>query len=173
MGVLLYYARAVNTKILVNLIKIGSQQATATENKNEAIAQPLYCVATYPNNGITYQSSNMILDGHSDAAYLNVSKYFIQAGSHIFLSKDDPVPRLNGSILTISQTIESVMSSATEAELASLFVTSKAMVQIRQTLIEMGWPQPKTPVQKDNSKSTGVTNKNIVKIQLKSMEMRL
>ena len=65
------------------------------------------------------------------------------------------------------------MSSATEAELASLFVTSKAMVQIRQTLIEMGWPQPKTPVQKDNSNSTGVTNKNIVKIQLKSMEMRL
>ena len=115
----------------------------------------------------------MILSGHSDAAYLNVSKYRSQSGSHIFLSKDNPVPQLNRSILTMSQIIKFVMSSDAEDKLAGLFITTKAMLPIRQTLIEMGWPQPKTPVQTYNSIAEGVTNNKIIKRKLNSMDMRL
>ena len=43
------------------------------------------------------------------------------------------------------------MASAAEAELAALFITAKKMIPLRHTLIEMGWPQPQTPVQTDNS----------------------
>ena len=53
-GALFYYTRAVDTKLLVSLIKIGSQQAVVTENTSKAISQLLDYVATYPNNGITY-----------------------------------------------------------------------------------------------------------------------
>ena len=36
-GALLYYARAVDNKLLVGLSAIGAQQASATQRKNEAI----------------------------------------------------------------------------------------------------------------------------------------
>ena len=53
-GALLYYSRDVNIKILVSLNNIVSQQASSTENINEAIDLLLYYVATYPNDGIAY-----------------------------------------------------------------------------------------------------------------------
>ena len=64
------------------------------------------------------------------------------------------------------------MSSAAEAELVALFMTTKEMVPLRRTLIEMGWPQPKSPIQVDNTTAVGVTNKTLVPKQTKSMDMR-
>ena len=37
----------------------------------------------------------------------------------------------------------------------------------------MGWPQPKTPIQTDNSTAVGVTNKTIVPCQSKMMDMHI
>ena len=53
-GALLYYARAVNKKLLVELSELGQQQATATEATNDTINQLLEYVATYPADGITF-----------------------------------------------------------------------------------------------------------------------
>ena len=36
----------------------------------------------------------------------------------------------------------------------------------------MGWPQPKTPIQTDNSTASGVVNKTIVPKRTKSIDMR-
>jgi hypothetical protein len=60
-------------------------------------------------------------------------------------------PRTPRAVLAIAQIIKFVMASATEAKLAALFLTAREMVPLRQTLIEMGWLQPKTPIQTDNS----------------------
>ena len=57
----------------------------------------------------------MVLAGHSDAAYLNISKYTSQDGSHIMLSENVPVPNTNGTVLTITQIIKFFMSSAAES----------------------------------------------------------
>jgi hypothetical protein len=65
------------------------------------------------------------------------------------------------------------MASAAEAELVALFVTAREMIPHRQTLINMGWPQPKSPIQADNSTAAGVTNKTIVPRRAKMMDMRL
>ena len=62
------------------------------------------------------------------------------------LSEDVPVPTYNGLILTIAQIIRNVMSSAAEAELVGLFICTKEMVPIPQSLNEMGWSQPKSPI---------------------------
>jgi hypothetical protein len=82
----------------------------------------------------------MILAAHSDAAYLNISKARSRAGAHIMCSKNDPIPSHNGPVLTISQIIKFVMSSAAEAELSGLFICAKEMTPLWQSLIEMGWP---------------------------------
>ena len=47
------------------------------------------------------------------------------------------------------------------------------MVPLRNTLIEMGWPQPKTPIQTDNSTAVGFTNKKIVNKVTKLVDMKL
>ncbi len=53
------------------------------------------------------------------------------------------------------------MSSAAEAELGALYTTAKEMIPLCQTLIKMGWPQPRTPIQMDNSTAIGITNLTI------------
>jgi hypothetical protein len=78
------------------------------------------------------------------------------------LSEDTPVPTFNGPVLTISQIIKFVASSAAEAELAGLYICAKEMVPLRNSLIEMGWPQPKSPIQTDNTTALGVANKTII-----------
>ena len=73
-GYQLYYARAVDNKIFVALITIGSQQPSATKRTLAAIYQLLDYVVTYPNDSIAYRASIMVLAGHSDASFLDESK---------------------------------------------------------------------------------------------------
>jgi hypothetical protein len=171
-GSLLYYARAVDNKQLVALSAIAARQATATIATKQDVQLLLDYVATYPNDGIVYQASNMILCAHADAEFLNESKARSRAGAHIYLSKDDPFPRFNGAVLSIAQIIKFVLASTAKSELAALFVTAREMIPHRQTLIKMGWPQPKSPIRTDNSTAVGVTNKTIVPRQSKMMDMR-
>lgn len=56
-GSLLYYARAVDNKLLATLSAISSQQARATQNTAKAVNQLLDYVAAYPSDGITYRAS--------------------------------------------------------------------------------------------------------------------
>jgi hypothetical protein len=63
------------------------------------------------------------------------------------------------------------MVSAAESELVALFVMAREMIPHRQTLISMGWPQPKSSIQTDSSTAAGVTNKMIVPRQAKMMDM--
>ena len=111
-GAVPFYGIAVNNKLLVTLNKIGTHQAAATESTNEDFNQMLDYLATYPNNGIVYRSSDMILAAHSDAGFHNESKVRSQAGAYIFLSEEDPIPWWNGPILSIAQVIKFVMNSA-------------------------------------------------------------
>ena len=115
----------------------------------------------------------MILTAHSDAAYLNASKACSRAGAHIMLSEDNPIPSYNGPILTLAQIIKFVASSAAEAELAGLYICAKEMVPLHNSLVEMGWPQPKSPIQTNNTTALGVANKTIITKKMKSMDMRL
>ena len=171
-GALLYYAQKVHNRLLVGLSAIGVQQALATEQTAAAIYQILYHVATYPNNGITYRDSDMILSSHLDAGFNNESKEQSRAGSHIFLSENDPTPKCNGVILTIAYIIKFVMSSAAEAELGALYITAKEMVPICQTLMKMGCKQPPSQIQTDNFTAAGVVNKTIIQRKIKSMDLR-
>ena len=121
---------------------------------------------------LTYSASDMILAAHSDASYLSEPEARSRAGGHIFLSNDVEYPPNNGSILTIAQVIKRVMSSATEAEMAALFLVAKECVYIRLVLEEMGHKQPATPIHCDNSTAVGIANNTVKKQRSRSMEMR-
>jgi hypothetical protein len=44
---------------------------------------------------------------------------------HFFLSSDTTIPPNNGTVLNIAHIIKNVMSSATEAELAGLYIMAQ------------------------------------------------
>ncbi len=54
---LLFYARAVNNKLLVALNGISAQQAKAMVHTEQLVKTLLNYVATYPNDGIVYRVS--------------------------------------------------------------------------------------------------------------------
>jgi hypothetical protein len=124
----------------VALSAIAAQQATATLATEQAAHLLLDYVATYPNDGIVYRASDMILCAHSNAGFLNETNSHSQAGAHIFLSENDPFPQFNGAVLSIAQIIIFVMASAAESKLAALFITIREIIPHRQTLINMKWP---------------------------------
>ena len=65
------------------------------------------------------------------------------------------------------------MASAAEAEMAVLYTRAKNMIPMCNTFIEMGWQQPQTPIQTENSTALGFTNKKIVNKATKSADMKL
>ena len=71
---------------------------------------------------MTYNASDMKLAAHSDVSYLSEPKARSRVGDHFFLSSDTQVPANNRAVLNIAHIIKHVMSSATEADLAALYI---------------------------------------------------
>ena len=171
-GALLFYGCSVNNKLFVSLSELEQQQAAATQATNYDLMQLLDYVATHPSDRINFRSSDMVLTAHYDAAYINVPEARSRSGAHIMLPEDVPVSTYNGSILTIDQIIINFMSSAAESKLEGFFICAKEMVPLRKALIEMGWPQPKSPIQCDNSTFIVVANETIIPQKTKSMDIQ-
>jgi hypothetical protein len=155
LGTLLYWARAVNPKIIPVISALASEQATATETTVEKLTQLLNYCATNPNATIQYAASDMVLHIHSDASYLLEPKARSRIGGHFFLSSatNSTNPIHNGLILTISTVYKNVLSSVMEAEVAGTFVNAKEYVNVINILNNIGHPQPITPLLTDNTSS--------------------
>ena len=129
-------------------------------------------MATQEEAILTYRASKMVLAIHSNASHLSEPKARSWAGGHMFMAGNEEIPFNNGAILNISQIIWAVMSSAAEAELGALFINAKtATVSIRQTLIKIGYPQPRTPMQTDNAMAHTLLTKKTLPKALKAMDM--
>jgi hypothetical protein len=176
-GVLLYYARAIDSTMLVALGTIASARTTETTAK--AVAHLLNYAASNPDAKVRYHASGMCLKIHSDASYLSEPKARSRAGGHFFLSSNSPLPTAtsvpppeNGAIHTLCSIMKMVLASATEAELGACFFNAKEGVMIRIILEEMGHPQPTTPIQVDNSCAAGIANDTVKQRRSKAIDMR-
>ena len=83
-GVLLYYARAVDSSLLVALGSLAAAQTKATTNTMKAAEQLLDYVATHSDAKIRFHHSDMILHLHSDASYLSETEARSRAGGISF-----------------------------------------------------------------------------------------
>ena len=161
-GTFLYYARAVDSTMLVALSTIASQQANPTEETMRKTLQFLDYVATHPDAILTYSASNMVLNVHSDASYLIEPKARSRAGGHFYMSSNSTHSEDNGAVLNIAKIMKHVMTSAAEAEIGALFLNSRQAIPASRLLEEMGHRQPPTPVQTDNTPAFGFVNKIMV-----------
>ena len=171
-GVLLYQARALNSPLLAALNTLGTAQAAATENTIIALTQLLDYCATYPNPILRFVASDMVLRIHSDASYLSVPKARSRAAGYFYLSSNTDEPPINGAVHVLCVVLKNVMASAAEAETGAVFKSCQAAVSLRETLTEMGHPQPATPVHVDNACAVGILNETFRQRRSKSMDMR-
>ena len=179
-GAVLWYARICDPLLLTSLNDLSTEQTNATTITAKKVTRMLNYCATYPDNKLRYYASDMVLYVHSDGSYLSAPKARSRTGGHFFLSSwpkniNEPPGddlSLNEPILNISQIMREVMSSAAEIETGSLFKNAKEAVVIRNTFIEMGHPQPSTPIQVDNVIAAGFANETIKPKRSKAFDMR-
>jgi hypothetical protein len=151
---------------------IASQSAKPTTNTLAQTRQLLDYLGSQEEAVLTYERSDMKLAIHSDASYLSEPQAQSRAGGHFFLSHDEKIQCNNGAILNIAHIIKHVMSSATETELAALYIMAREAVYIRIILEEMGHKQPPTPIQTDNAMADAVINGKVQPQRTKAMDMR-
>jgi hypothetical protein len=180
-GTFLFYGRAIDSTILVALGTIASKKSKGTHATSQAVTQLLNYAAAHPDATARYHASDMCLHIHSDASYLSEAHVRSQAGGNFFLSNKpttppdptkNPPPPYNGPIHTISAIMANVMASATEAEFGALFHNARDTVPICTALIEMGHPQPATPIQTDNACAAGISNETVKQRRSKAIDMR-
>ena len=173
-GVLLYYARAVDETMLCTLNRLASRQATPTVHLERAIDRLLQYAATWPDAGITYRPSDMTLYIHSDGSYLSETRSRSRAGGHFYLGKKDDkgFATVNGSIGALSTIIPTVTASAAETEYASLFVNGQKGTMYQKILHDMGYPQLKTKITCDNLCAVGIATDTVKQKRSKAIDMR-
>jgi hypothetical protein len=114
----------------------------------------------------------MTLIIHSDASYLSETKSRSRAGGFLFLARADDVSIPNGGVDVISSIIPAVVSSASEAEYAALFLNAQTGTGIRNTLSDLGYPQSATLMICDNTTAVGITNRSSKMRKSKAIDMR-
>lgn len=172
MGVLLYYARAIDGALLTAVSKVSSAQASPTTQTLAAAERLLQYAATYPTAQLVYYGSNMDLIVHSDASYLSETKARSRGGGFFFLGDHASPDTLNAPILCTSTILDVVVSAATEAEYGTAYLNTKHTVMLRHVLSCIGHPQAPTHLIMDNKAAAGIANDTVTQRQSKAMDMR-
>jgi hypothetical protein len=152
---------------------LATEQTTGNQSTVAAMSLFLNYCATNPDSILRYHASDMILRVESDASYLTEPNAKSRAGGHHYLGKaNDNQPWYNAPLLSLSKVLRNVMSSAAEAEIGALFLNAREATVLRMALIEMGHPQPATPIATDNSTAAGIMNKSVKQVRSKAIDMR-
>ena len=170
-GSLLYYARAIDSSLLPALNTISTYQSAPTENTLRMCHRLLDYVATYPTSRLRYYANNMILDVHSDAAYLVAPKARSRIAGFFKLGTNETV-QTTCPILVECKTLRHVVASSAEAEVAGVFHNAQISLPIRHLLSSLGHPQPPTVITTDNTTVQSFANANLTQKRSKSWDMR-
>jgi hypothetical protein len=163
----------------VSLSALASQQANATQQTAKDATKFLNYCASNPSTTIRYHASDMILKIHSDASYNSEPKARSRAGRHFYMGSATNTAinnTHNGAVLATTGVMRTVLSSASEAEIGALFENCKKAAILHITLDELGYTQPATPIQTDNSTACGIANDiandNIKQQRSRAIDMR-
>ena len=78
---------------------------------------------------------------------------------------------LSGLAHALAKAIKAAMASAMEAEMKALFMNAQLLAEYRQTLEDMGHPQPPTRIRIDNKSAHGVLTGIMKQKRAKSADM--
>ena len=177
-GVFLFYARAVDSTMLVPLSDLAASQTEGTAKTMQDMTQLLDYASSHQDAKVRYRRSDMKLAVSSDASYLSAPRARSRLGGYFYLSEEadpafnSPPPTNNGAVLVISKITKIVVGSAAEAEIAACYHNGQEACPIRVALEFMGWPQGTTQITTDNECAEGFANKTMKQNRTKSIDMR-
>ena len=152
------------------LNEISIATSKGTKATLDATTYFLNYAACNPNAVLRYQASDMILHVDSDAAYLVCPEARSRAGGYHYMGNADG-KLINAPVFVLAKVIKNVMASAAEAEVGALFMNGQEAIATRNCLLEMGHPQPATPMKTDNSTAKGIITGTIKQKRSKSIDM--
>ena len=94
-----YYARALDNTLLVALNTLSQNQATPTTNTKQFCTHLLNYCETYPNLGLRYHATNVILQVDSDALYLIAPEAKIRVAGYFRLQNTLSDTKINAPTL--------------------------------------------------------------------------
>ena len=106
------------------------------------------------------------------AGYLTESKGRSRGGYHKFLGDIDNPHDINGPIECSNMIIPTVCSAASDAEYCTIYFTAVSSLATRNTLENLGHPQPPTPIFCNNTTAVGIANDLLKQRRSKSIDMR-
>ena len=166
---MLYFAQSLDNLLLANLNNIAIDISTIDDKTLFHIKYILNYVTTFPKPIILFKKLNIKLKAHSDVSYLCTPRARSRGVGYIFLGEEC---LHNGSIQVLCKLLKVVVSSATEAELAALYITCKQCIPLCQALIKLGHHQPPTLLITNNETTTNLCNNILKQKHSKSIDIR-
>jgi hypothetical protein len=174
-GSIFYYSRAVDMMVLMTLSAIAVEQTKAMTKTLGKCMQPLDYLASNSEAKVKFYASDMIMNIHSDTSYLSETGARSRACGHFFMGwmpeHGEPI-KVNEAFDVNATILKFTVASAAEAKLGALFHNCQDGIIFQKTLVDMGHPQPKTPIHCNNATAVGIANNTIKRQRSQSMEMR-
>ena len=153
------------------LSSISTQSKNATTNTEVATQYLMDYAYQNPDAEVMCRASDMILACDLDALYLVKPMARSQYGGfHYLTSKDGTL--FNGAINVLVCVIKNLIPRAMEAKTAALYENAQLVIEYRQTLEDMGHPQPPKVMQTDNRTACGIVNGTMRQKRSKAIDMR-
>jgi hypothetical protein len=89
MGTLLYYARAIDSTLIMPINVLASEQSNATEATADKVIKLLNYCNTHPETKKCYRASDMILHIHSDASYISENEARSRDGGLFYMGNNN------------------------------------------------------------------------------------
>ncbi len=161
--------------VLMALSTILTEQTKATTKTMSRCRQLLDYLAANSDAKVRYHASDMVLNIRSDASYLTEANARSRLCGHFFIrwvpKNGEPI-KLNGAFHVSANIMRFVVALAAEAKLGALYHNCQTAIVFRNSLNDMGHPQPKTPVHCSNATAVGIANNTVKRQRSCSMEMR-
>jgi hypothetical protein len=156
-----YYANAVAPHLIGPIAHI--KQASTTQNTVKQEARFLNWVYHHPHSRQRIYPSDMIIHGISDAAFNTLEGSKSMASGLAYCGKPDYTGidqpfHINSPVLCYASKLTHVVRTAHEAEYGAIYTLATKLLGCRETLINLGHPQPPTEISSDNQWATSLAN---------------
>jgi hypothetical protein len=171
LGVCLWLQRTTCPDIQTAVARLSTEQTRITEKTLAKVDRIIGYLKRYHNQELCFYASDMILRGQSDASFNSEFKSRSREGGIFYMGATDP-NEINGPVSTISAIEDVLPTSAAEAEIVALYDNAKHVLELRQILHDLGYPQSSTLLQTDNECAELFANDLSKDKRLKHIELR-
>ena len=171
-GTLRYLASALRTDIDVYTSKAASRQANPTKELMRDVDRIFAYLKKYPNLGVTYHASDMVLMAHTDASFDSERGSRSRSGAIYHCGRKNSPGFINGPIEVSSKIQKTISVSSAEAEYIALFECALRMVYLKKLCELFGHAQKSSLIACDNTCAVGLANGTVADAKTKHVRRK-